>query len=83
MVVVNSYTQYNYGRNHSDGESHPLNYAALRLCLNKINHEYKGKRIGLPKIGCGLAGGDWNRVKDITKQELKDCIITVVNYKPG
>jgi O-acetyl-ADP-ribose deacetylase (regulator of RNase III) len=58
LAVVNSYTQFRYGKNHTDGVSKPLDYEALTLCMRKINHEFKGKHIGLPKIGAGLAGGD-------------------------
>lgn len=82
LTVVNSYTQYKYGKNHTDGVSKPLDYEALTLCMRKINNIFKGKHIGLPKIGAGLAGGDWNRIKKIIQTELKDCEITVVNYKP-
>lgn len=81
VAIVNSYTQYHYGKNHVDGIPNPIDYEALTLCLRKINHIFKGKHIGLPQIGCGLAGGDWNKVKEIIKKELKDCIITVVIYK--
>ena len=80
FYVVNSYTQYNYGRNHSDGDDKPLSYEALTLCLRKINHKFKGKHIGLPQIGCGLAGGDWEKVKAIIQKELVDCDATVVIY---
>lgn len=81
VAIVNCYTQFMYGTNHIDGVSKPLDYEALTLCMRKINHIFKGKHIGLPKIGCGLAGGDWNVVKEIIKNELKDCKITIVNYK--
>ena len=80
LWVVNSYTQYRYGRNHKDGVKKPLDYEALILCLRKINKEFEGLKIGLPKIGCGLAGGDWKRVKEIIKTELCDCDVTVVIY---
>lgn len=79
--VVNSYTQFSYGKNHSDGVSKPLDYDALTLCMRKINHRFKDKRIGLPQIGAGLAGGDWNRIKQIIQTELKDCDVTVVIFK--
>ena len=82
IIVVNSYTQYNYGANHKDGVSKPLDYEALTLCMRKINHGFKGKHIGLPKIGAGLAGGDWNRIKKIIQTELKDMKVSVVIYKP-
>lgn len=81
LFVVNSYTQFKYGSNHTDGVSKPLDYEALTLCMRKINHTFKGKRIGLPQIGAGLAGGDWQRIKEIIKTELKDCDVTVVIYK--
>jgi O-acetyl-ADP-ribose deacetylase (regulator of RNase III) len=76
LYVVNSYTQYNYGT-----DSRPLDYDALTLCLRKINFTFKGKHIGLPQIGAGLAGGNWNRIQSIIQQELKDCRVTVVIYK--
>ena len=80
--VVNSYTQYNYGRNHADGDAAPIDYEALTLCMRKINQRFKGKHIGLPKIGAGLAGGDWNRIKQIIQTELKDMKVSVIIYKP-
>jgi O-acetyl-ADP-ribose deacetylase (regulator of RNase III) len=82
LTVVNSYTQFKYGKNHTDGVSKPLDYEALTLCMRKINHTFKGKHIGLPKIGAGLAGGDWERIKQIIQTELVDCEVTVVIYKP-
>lgn len=82
LDVVNAYTQYKYGRNHADGDASPVNYAAIEMCMKKINYRFKGKHIGLPKIGAGLAGGDWNMIKKIIQTELKDCSVTIVNYKP-
>lgn len=52
VAVVNAYTQYEPGPN--------LDYNALTLCLRKINNKFKGKHIGLPLIGCGIAGGVWD-----------------------
>lgn len=78
LIVVNSYTQYRYGWNHVDGDKKPVDYEAISLCMRKINHQFKGKSIGLPKIGCGLAGGDWNIVSKILEKELKDMNVTVV-----
>jgi O-acetyl-ADP-ribose deacetylase (regulator of RNase III) len=80
LTVVNSYTQYYYGKN-SPGCEIPLDYSALELCLRKINHLFKPSKIGLPQIGCGLAGGQWEIVKGIIQKELKDCDVTVVIYK--
>lgn len=73
VTVINAYTQFRPGKN--------LDYEALTLCLRKINHFFIGQRIGLPQIGCGIAGGDWDRVKQIIETELKDCEVTIVMYE--
>jgi len=80
LTAVNTYTQFGFGRNHDNGTEQPLNYYALGMCLTKINHEFKGQHIGLPMIGCGLAGGDWDVVKEMIKDLLVDCNVTVVMY---
>ena len=79
LTVVNCYTQFMYGKNHTDGVSKPLDYEALTLCLKKINHMFKGKHIGLPGfIGGGLAGGDPSVIRLIIQKELKDMNVTIV-----
>jgi O-acetyl-ADP-ribose deacetylase (regulator of RNase III) len=75
FFLLNSYTQFKYGRDQVQ-----LDYEALTLCLRKINYNYRGKKIGLPQIGAGLAGGDWNRIKLIIQNELKDMDVTIVYY---
>jgi O-acetyl-ADP-ribose deacetylase (regulator of RNase III) len=82
LWVVNCYTQYGLGRNHDSKNPHPLDYYALALCFKKLNHVFKGKHIGLPLIGCGLAGGDPERVIPMMKSYIKDCPVTLVHYKP-
>ena len=77
FVVVNAYTQYRYGRGlHAD-------YEAIRSCMKYLKEQYSGKRIGLPLIGCGLAGGDWNIVSKIIEEELGDEDVTIVEYQKG
>jgi len=83
VMVVNAYTQYTLGKNHKGGVAIPLDYEALTLCMRKINHLFKGFHVGLPQIGCGLAGGDWERVKKIIQEELTSCKVTIVIYKPN
>lgn len=51
--VVNAYTQYNMSQGIDVFE-----YVAFELILQKLIHAYSDKRIGLPYIGMGLAGGD-------------------------
>lgn len=80
VAIVNAYTQYHYGKNHLDGVDTPVDYDAITMCMRKINHTFKGKHIGLPLIGAGLAGGDWGRIKQIIISELKDMEITIIHY---
>lgn len=76
LVVANMYTQYRYGK-----DAVHVDYDATRLCMRKLNYMFSGKHIGLPKIGCGLAGGDWMIVERIIRQELKDCTVSIVEFE--
>lgn len=82
VTVVNAYTQYGFGRNHAGGKMAPIDYEALTMCMRKMNHVFKGKHIGLPWIGTGLAGGSREIVKQIIQTELIDCDVTMVEYQP-
>lgn len=75
LAVVNCYTQYGFNTH-----APAVNYDAISLCFTKMNHVFKGKYIGLPQIGCGLAGGDWDLVSFYIRRKLKDCDVTVVIY---
>jgi len=73
--IVNAYTQFKFGQGrHAD-------YDAIRGCMKEIQRLYTGKKIGLPFIGAGLAGGDWNIISVIIEEELADEDITVVRFK--
>ncbi len=74
--IYNCYSQYTW-----DSNTKPLDYEALTLCLRKINFINKGSSIGVPLIGSGLAGGDWNVIKGIIEKELKDMDVTIVTLK--
>ena len=78
LDIINAYTQYRYGKN-KDGSS-PIDYDALRMCMKKINHIYRGKTVGVPWIGCGLAGGNEEIVKLIFEETCKDINLIVVEY---
>ena len=82
LTIINAYTQFHFGSNHEDGDSKPVDYDAITLCMRKINHIYAGKSIGLPLIGAGLAGGEWSVIKHIIQNELKDMNVTVVHFQP-
>jgi O-acetyl-ADP-ribose deacetylase (regulator of RNase III) len=81
LYVVNAYTQYHWRLKGPD--EIPLSYRALADCMEKINDAFPGKKIAMPKIGCGLAGGDWDLVSQLIEKKLTDVdeIIVVIYDK--
>jgi O-acetyl-ADP-ribose deacetylase (regulator of RNase III) len=72
-----AYTQFDWR-----GSGVKVDYEAVRSCVRWIKARYSGKRIGLPKIGAGLAGGDWKEIASIIKEELAGEDVTLVEYVP-
>jgi O-acetyl-ADP-ribose deacetylase (regulator of RNase III) len=77
ITIVNGYTQF-----HFHGDSLLVDYDAVQRLFKKVRQQFTGKRIGYPKIGAGLAGGDWQRIAGIIDQELAGEDHTLVIYVP-
>ncbi len=66
LVVINMYSQKDFGTDKCQTD-----YNAMEKALSDIKDEYDvgivdELKIGIPyNIGCGLAGGNWNKVKNI------------------
>ncbi|WPQ61509.1 macro domain-containing protein [Chitinophaga sancti] len=75
LTIINAYTQYDYR-----GEK-PFDPLAFRHCMQAINSRFKGAHIGMPLIGAGLAGGDWDEISKIIAAELTNCQVTVVRLQ--
>lgn len=80
FLIVNAYTQYNM----SKGED-VFEYAAFSLILQKIAHFYPTAKVGLPMIGCGLAGGNKEIIMAIMEDFSEKITstggdVTLVNY---
>jgi O-acetyl-ADP-ribose deacetylase (regulator of RNase III) len=80
FLIVNAYTQYNM----SQGED-VFEYTAFQLILEKLTFAYPGKRIGLPYIGCGLAGGNKDHILDMIewfaeRVALEGGTVTLVEF---
>ena len=77
-MVINAITQEFYGRN-----PHVVyvSYAAIAHVFKNINEWaklYSKKAIAIPKIGAGLANGDWGIIEKIIEEECTD--VQVVCY---
>jgi len=79
-IVVNLYGQYDYTGRRSGRMD--LEYDALKSALIQMKEKFSGKRFGMPKIGAGLAGGDWNIIEKIIEEVFAGEYVTIVNYVP-
>lgn len=75
LTIVNAYTQFYPGIN-------PLseNYDAIVKVFVEIANDFSGKRVGIPMIGAGLAGGNWAVINKIIENAVGGLDITVVEY---
>jgi O-acetyl-ADP-ribose deacetylase (regulator of RNase III) len=78
--IVNAYTQYNMSQG-----TDVFEYTAFQLILEKLTFVYPGKRIGLPYIGMGLAGGDKDTIIPMIewfaeRVALEGGIVTLVEF---
>jgi O-acetyl-ADP-ribose deacetylase (regulator of RNase III) len=73
--VVNAYTQFDF-----KGRGVRVDYDAVRRAMQAVKSRFAGKRIGYPKIGAGLAKGDWSQLSKIIEHELAGENHTLVEY---
>lgn len=77
LMVWNAITQQNYG----SARRRYVSYDAIAECFEKINNQIAvmptiQQHIHIPKIGAGLAGGDWNVIATII-DSVVDYPVTV------
>ena len=75
VAVVNAYTQFTYWE-----KGDLVEYDALRSCFEKIKEQFSGYKIGIPKIGAGLARGNWDKIVAIIDEVMVGEDITYVEY---
>ena len=75
LTIINLFTQFDFGNAYVDGEC----YTDMKLLISKLHDICEiHKDVYIPDhLGCGLAGGDWEELKD----GIKDLDITVVKLK--
>jgi O-acetyl-ADP-ribose deacetylase (regulator of RNase III) len=78
VMVANMIAQD--GIRHDPSAPPAIDYKALRLCLDNLGkeatrwHAATGRlpSIHMPRIGCGLGGGNWAQVEEIILESLVD-----------
>ncbi|MEW2589746.1 macro domain-containing protein [Micromonospora aurantiaca] len=60
----------------------PIRYDAVERCLATVagHAEELGASVHMPRIGCGLAGGSWQRIEPLIRRALSDRGIAVTVY---
>lgn len=81
LWVANMIAQKGIRKKQNTGEP-PIRYEAVKEGLQKVKQFAIEKKasIHMPRIGCGLAGGEWEKIESIIQEELVDNNIIVVIY---
>lgn len=60
----------------------PIRYPALRQGLEQIAMfaQQHGATVHMPRIGCGLAGGTWDKIEPIVDESLRGLSVTVYDW---
>jgi O-acetyl-ADP-ribose deacetylase (regulator of RNase III) len=79
LWIANAITQQYYGR---DKNVIYVDYSAIRSCFSIVAGlaERTQLPIHFPKIGAGLANGDWNIIADLIDDELEGLDYTLWIY---
>lgn len=77
LIVINAYTQFGFGTRKD------VDYTAIKRVFERLNIDCASRnlRIGIPAIGCGLAGGNWEVVRRIIEDATPNLDITFVEYE--
>ncbi len=84
ITIVNAYTQFHWQAPDPEHPAHPngalVDLDAISACFRKIAARFAGARIGYPRIGAGLARGNWQQIApliDAALSGLDHCLVTL------
>jgi hypothetical protein len=79
LRIINAYTQYGYS-----GKKDLFEYEGFQRILDDFAcTQQKEIRWGFPLIGCGLAGGNKEKILKMIENTLAGMDVTVVEYQEG
>jgi O-acetyl-ADP-ribose deacetylase (regulator of RNase III) len=79
FTIINAYTQYGFAnRDIVNVDYKALEHAFMQIKLLWDMNVQAPAKIGIPKIGAGLAGGDWDRIEQIIDNTGFSDITTVI-----
>jgi O-acetyl-ADP-ribose deacetylase (regulator of RNase III) len=80
-IIANCATQLGYG--YKLTQNVYVNYEAVERCLEQVFGwaNFRKQLVVMPKIGAGLAGGDWKVIEEILKEIHKKFPVKVEVYE--
>lgn len=78
-LIINGYTQYRPGR-----EDTGRLYASIGTLFDNLTVDTfpAGFKVGIPMMGAGIAGGNWDVIEDMIRIRTPDLKVVVVEYVP-
>jgi O-acetyl-ADP-ribose deacetylase (regulator of RNase III) len=67
---INLYTQFTPGADFIE--------SVFVYAIKQLNKDFAGETLWFPKIGCGIGGGNWERVESLMLEHLTDVNVKVV-----
>lgn len=78
MLIANMCAQHGVRRRNV-----PIRYDALKTCLKAVAETavvFKAQ-VHMPRIGCGLAGGNWSTIEPLIQSEMSDVEVFVYDLQ--
>jgi O-acetyl-ADP-ribose deacetylase (regulator of RNase III) len=81
LIVANLYTQYSLG-GPKEGETKEQRLEAIKKSFKELKMLFpkETKNIGVPMLGAGIAGGDWEKIEEAIISIIPIENITVVEF---
>lgn len=77
--IINGYTQYRPGQ-----EERPRLYSSISTLFDNLSNDLAdGSKIGIPWIGSGIAGGDWEVIEELIRVRTANMKVFAVEYVPS
>ena len=82
LTVANLIGQHDIARKGQAQATPPVRYGAIREGLGRVRNEAQQQQasVHMPRIGAGLAGGDWAVIGPMIAEELSDHGLSVTVY---
>jgi len=79
IVIANMIGQHGIRKT---GGNPPIRYDAVEKALETVGKKALEREasVHLPRIGCGLAGGEWDKIEPLIEKQICDKGVTVFVY---